>query len=216
MDDQQHQDALQTLLKRRLRILETQAQAQAGHTPPHVLMEIEDIQAQLRHQLPETRQAVVVAKGLFSALRDLDNAIRGSLKDLLLFRPEWSQQRREKVIEEINAFANREHCIDDVRAALRHLQQYLQTAHGADVPLLRQLFDYGSAFMRGLGKDVTPFPDYNTLRSFLLLVETADTTEAAAEVVQKTTQTLDILNRERLAEMRDIVSQLEFTQHGGV
>jgi hypothetical protein len=179
-------------------------------------MEIEDIKAQLGQHLPEARQAVVVANGLFSALRDLDNAIRGSLKELLLFRPEWSPERREKVIQEINSFANREHCIDDVRAALRHLQQYLQTARGADVPLLRQLFDYGSAFMRGLGKDVTPFPDYNTLRSFLLLVETASTDEAAAEVVQKTTRTLAILDRERLAEMRDIVSQLEYSRQGEV
>jgi hypothetical protein len=213
---QQLYDEIRTTHKRRLHLLEQRAAVMGINTPPEVTMEIEDLKALLGQPLPTERQAVIVARRLFSALRDLDNAIHDRLKDLLLFRADWPPERRIKVIDEINAFANRELIIDDVRAALRHLQLYLQTARGADVPLLEKLFYFGSGFLLGLGQGATPFPNYDTLRSFLLQVETASSEEAAAEVVRRTTMTLNVLNRERLAQMRDVLSQLEYAQQGDV
>jgi hypothetical protein len=140
------------------------------------------------------------ATDLVDSLRALDNAAHDYLKDLVMFKPTWSQEQRKKVIDDINAFAHREEIITRARRSLGELEYSKARADDQDKDLIQTIFSSGEELLAALsGTDATFFPNMDELEVYLHNIDTAQNQHEAQNVVDKTKAALKVLNRDTLA-----------------
>jgi predicted alpha/beta hydrolase family esterase len=159
----------------------------------------------------DNTQILNAATDLVTALRALDNAIRLHLSELTLFKPSWSQERRDRVIKEIKDFAHREELIVRVRQSRHKLDQlrFRIKLGEEDQKLVLKILNAGTDLLGALGGFVTPFRDIDVLIEFLNCIDQAQDSQDAQNVIERSKKTLEILDREVLASLDEILGILK-------
>jgi len=150
------------------------------------------------------------ATNLVDSLKALDQAAHNHLMELVLFDPKnWSDERRNKVVEAINAFARREEIIPRTRQSLGALEVSAKKADDADKELIQTIINLGEELRTSLGgPDATFFPDLNELEVYLHNIKTAQSAQEVQAVIDKTKATLRVLNRDTLATLERTLGKL--------
>lgn len=155
-------------------------------------------------------QILVQADKLLTSLRALDNAIHSHLSELTYCDLESLKKRRNELIKQTSDFAHREELIDDVRESLRTLEVLRRSANKDDETLVSKIFDCGVDILRALsGSDVTPFPDGEALRDFLMRIKKAQNDEDVQTIIFESNKVLNVLDRGRLAAATEAYGTLK-------
>lgn len=148
------------------------------------------------------QQDVLILKSagiLVAALRTLDNSFREIVGELRLFDANWSLERREQKIKQINQFADQENILSILRQYLQQLGSL-----GSDISdgkSIEKLLSCGRGVLAAMGEStVTPFHDPAELRDFLKAIVSARTQEEVQSVIQQSEKALEVLDRGILAD----------------
>lgn len=132
---------------------------------------------------------------LLAAMRTLDNSFREVVHELTTFHKDWPDERRDKVIAQINHFAHEQKILPIIRQYLEQLRGILPTAADSDRYWASKLDTCANDILSSMTSvDITPFPDIRMLRDFLGCVRTARTDEGAEAVMSKSEEALKLLD----------------------
>ena len=168
----------------------------------------------------EQRAAYILRNAgcLVAALRTLDNRLHGTMEELRLFSPAWSDERRAQTIERINKFAGQEVILPVVRQSVTELEELQQeaTREVEDLGVAKEigeLLECGRTILVAVGEresQVTPWKDPETLEAFLDKVKDAKTPEDVASVRQALEEALGVLDRNILADADEAFGRIKY------
>lgn len=156
--------------------------------------------AQRKNREEQQAANLLAAAGiLVAAMRTLDNSLRAITSELNLFTPEWPQERREELVQRMNAFANDEKILPVVRQYSEQLERLLPNAQAGDEEDARAVLECARGILAALGDSpVTPFPDTTALRAFLMLIKQASTPEDVKMAIEQSDSVVALVGRDVL------------------
>lgn len=167
------------------------------------------------------KDALILATAgvLVASLRTLDNSFREMVGELRLFDADWSLERREQVIRQINHFADQELILPVIRQSLSQLKSLTSESDSNDNENIQKLTSCGRGVLAALGvSTVTPFHNPGELRDLLIAIKSAQTQQEVQSVVQQSDSALRAFDRNILADADNAFGQLKgdlLTRHHG-
>jgi nucleoside phosphorylase len=155
-------------------------------------------------------QILVQTDKLLTSLRALDNAIHLHVGELTSCDLDSLTRERNELIKQISDFAQREELIDDVRESLRTLEVLQVNANKGDQALVTKIFECGADILRVLSNSpVTPFPDTEALRDFVMRIKKAQDERDVQEIIREANKVLNVLDRGRLGAATEAYGTLK-------
>ena len=155
-------------------------------------------------------QILVQTDKLLTSLRALDNAIHLQVGELTSCDLDSLTRGRNELIKRISDLAQREELIDDVRESLRTLEVLQVNANKGDQALVTKIFECGADILRVLSNSpVTPFPDTEALRDFVMRIKKAQDEQDVQEIVREANRVLNVLDRGRLGAATEAYGTLK-------
>ena len=156
---------------------------------------------------------LTLAADVLNSLRELDNAIRGTVGHVTRFDHTWSQDARETAIREMEVLADTEVILPKVRQLLAQLGEARERAFDMNperVKTVDVLLKCGQATLESLGQsDVTPWPGPHELSTLIHAIRTANTPEAAESVRQNAQKVILVVDRKLLREADGLLGRLK-------
>lgn len=158
------------------------------------------------------RTILTVTTDTLNALHELDNAIRTTIGELTRFDHTWSDESREKAIENMNILADAEIILPKVRTLVAELERKAVDSHatteGADA--IAAVLKCGQATLEFLGESVaTPWPGAEELAFLVDAVRTKRNPEAEESVRNSATKVVNAVNRKLLGDADTLLGRMK-------
>jgi len=148
-------------------------------------------------------RVLTLATDALNSLHELDNAIRLTVGPLTRFEPDWSCEKREETIKQMEILADKEVILPKVRQSIARLEKARgsvnissEGAKAADVVLA-----CGRKTLETLGESMgTPWPGPRELASLVSDVRTARSLEAAQRVKEQAEKVNNVVDRKILKD----------------